>query len=257
MNNSNLKALFHSIYFSEDESEIDKVALKYSDIFTNQDNWVPLGGDDTNFSTIKNQQSSPIASLIEKVTNSIDAILMKKSYENEIHPKSNDAPKSMDEALIRFFPNYKNWDIPKYRRDQAKEIQIIADGKGPRKRKNLPTSVIIYDNGEGQHPEDFPDTFLSIKKGNKNEIHFVQGKYNMGGTGAIVFCGKRRYQLIASKRYDNKGDFGYTLIREHKKTEADNRKETWYEYLLIDEKIPSFPLNEPLDLGLEDREFTT
>ena len=45
-------------------------------------------GDDTNFSTIKNQQSSPIVSLIEKVTNSIDAILMKKSYENKTHPKS-------------------------------------------------------------------------------------------------------------------------------------------------------------------------
>tara|TARA_R110002167_G_scaffold318488_2_gene524112 strand:+ start:4477 stop:4626 length:150 start_codon:yes stop_codon:yes gene_type:complete len=27
-------------------------------------------------------------SLIEKVTNSIDAILMKKSYENKTHPKS-------------------------------------------------------------------------------------------------------------------------------------------------------------------------
>ena len=51
--------------------------------------------------------------------------------------------------------------------------------------------------------------------GNKNEIHFVQGKYNMGGSGAIVFCGKKRYQLIASKRYDNSEGFGFTLIREH------------------------------------------
>tara|TARA_R110002167_G_scaffold318488_2_gene524111 strand:+ start:4298 stop:4486 length:189 start_codon:yes stop_codon:yes gene_type:complete len=42
MNNSNLNALFHSIYFSEDESEIDKVALKYPDIFSNLNNWIPL-----------------------------------------------------------------------------------------------------------------------------------------------------------------------------------------------------------------------
>ena len=251
-----MKQLFESLYFAKDEDELQEVIEKNEVIFNN-DNWEPLGGDDTNFSTIKNQQSSPIASLIEKVTNSIDAILMKKAYENNIEPKSDDAPKSMDDALVQFFPNHKNWDITKYRNNQAREIQIIADGKGPRNRRNLPTSVIIYDNGEGQHPDDFVDTFLSIKKGNKNEIHFVQGKYNMGGTGAIVFCGKRRYQLIASKRFDNTGDFGFTLIREHKKTDADKRKETWYEYLVVNKKIPSFPLNEPLDLGLEDREFTT
>lgn len=66
--------------------------------------------------------------------------------------------------------------------------------------------MIIYDNGEGQHPKDFESTFLSLMRGNKNEIHFVQGKYNMGGSGAIVFCGKG-YQLIGSKRFDGSGEF--------------------------------------------------
>ncbi|MCY4561358.1 MAG: hypothetical protein OXC03_03405 [Flavobacteriaceae bacterium] len=78
----------------------------------------------------------------------------------------------------------------------------------------------------------------------------------MGGSGAIVFCGKKRYQLIASKRFDNKGDFGFTLIREHPKTEKDQVKETWYEYLLLDDKIPSFKIDS-LDLGLENRVFKT
>ena len=40
--------------------------------------------------------------------------------------------------------------------------------------------MIIYDDGEGQCPQDFEDTFLSLVSGNKNEIQFVQGKYNMG-----------------------------------------------------------------------------
>ena len=120
------------------------------------------------------------------------------------------------------------------------------------------TSLIIYDDGEGQHPEDFEATFLSLLRGNKNEIHFVQGKYNMGGSGAIVFCGKRRYQLIASKRYDGSGLFGFTLVRKHPLTpeEAKTKKSTWYEYLLIDGKIPAFPIAE-LDLGLLGRKFTT
>ena len=40
----------------------------------------------------------------------------------------------------------------------------------------MDTSLIIYDNGEGQHPEDFEKTFLSLLRGKKNEMHFVHGK---------------------------------------------------------------------------------
>lgn len=118
--------------------------------------------------------------------------------------------------------------------------------------------LTIYDDGEGQHPENFEKTFLSLLQGNKNEIAFVQGKYNMGGTGAIVFCGEHRYQLIGSKRYDGAGEFGFTLIRRHPLSaeEKKTKKNTWYEYLKIDGKIPSFPITE-LDLGLAGRKFTT
>ena len=253
--NLNPEKLFKSIYFAKDEFELQEFIDNNSEIFENK-NWKPLGGNDSNYGVVKNQQSNPIAALIEKTTNSIDALLTKKCLERGIDPKSSDSPKSMEEAIKVFYPNH-NWDIPSFRKQQAEEIQIIADGKGPRNQKNQhPTSVIIYDNGEGQHPEDFENTFLSLLRGNKNQVHFVQGKYNMGGSGAIVFCGKKRYQLIASKRFDNTGDFGFTLIREHPKTESDQSKETWYEYLLIDGKILSFSIDS-LDLGLEKRFFKT
>jgi len=255
MNNSKISALFNKIYNAKDEAELQIIIENEAEIFDNS-NWKPLGENKSNYGVVKNQQSSPIAALIEKTTNSIDALLTKKCYENGIDPKSSEAPRSMEEAIELFYPN-NNWDLKDFRKAQAEEIQIIADGKGPKNQRNqYPTSVIIYDNGEGQHPDDFEDTFLSLLKGNKNNVHFVQGKYNMGGSGAIVFCGKKRYQLIASKRYDNTGDFGFTLIREHPKTESDQAKETWYEYLMIDEKIASFPIDK-LDLGLENRLFET
>lgn len=255
MSKLDLSKLFFSIFNSKDELELQVIIDNNKEIFDNS-NWKPLGGNKSNYGVVKNQQSSPIAALIEKTTNSIDALLTKKCYEKGIDPKSEEAPRSMDEAIELFYPN-NNWDLKDFRKAQAEEIQIIADGKGPKNIRNqYPTSVIIYDNGEGQHPEKFEDTFLSLLKGNKNNVHFVQGKYNMGGSGAIVFCGKKRYQLIASKRYDNTGDFGFSLIREHPKTESDQAKETWYEYLLIDGRIPSFPI-EKLDLGLENRLFET
>ncbi len=165
---------FEALYKATCEEEVSKIVDNHS-VFTNPSNWLPLGGDTSNFSTVKNQQSNPIAAIIEKITNSIDAILTKRCLEEGIEPKSEEAPNSMKEALERFFPN-NNWDLDEFRRAQAQEIQILADGKGPKSKKhNYPTCVVIYDNGEGQPPERFEDTFLSLNKKNKVDILTAKG----------------------------------------------------------------------------------
>lgn len=246
-----MKALFNKLFYSHTESDLENLIHEHSDIFC-QENWHPLGGNENNFGVIENQQSSPIAALIEKITNSIDAILMKKCFQLNIDPKSEQAPVTMQEAIEQFFPDHKDWSSPYLQKKYAEDLQILADG--PKKK----SSLIIYDNGEGQHPDDFENTFLSLLKGNKNEIKFVQGKYNMGGSGSIVFCGKQGYQLIASKKHDNTGLFGFTLIREHPFTEAEGKtkKNTWYEFLKIDGEIPRFAIDQ-LDLKLHNRTFAT
>ena len=246
------KKLFSDLYLAPTEDVVDNIL--FSDpFFSNSSNWSPLGGNESNFGIIENQQSSPVAAIIEKITNSIDAILMRKCYEAGIEPKSPAAPRSMDEAVKLFFKQeHINWHLSAFRQKQADEIQILADG--PR----LTPSLSIYDNGEGQHPADFEGTFLSLVKGNKNEIPFVQGKYNMGGTGAIVFCGKKRYQLIGSRKHDKSGNFGFTLVRKHPMDEKESitKKNTWYEYFKPNNQIPEFPI-EKLDIGLRGRQFST
>ena len=262
MNYQESKEIFQSLYSASTESDVDKVLDRFQSVLCNSKNWYPLDNNESNFGIIENQQSSPIAALIEKITNSIDAILMRRCYELGVDPKSPEAPLNMSDAVERFFDSdsnnwHENWNLSGCRQKQAEDIQLLADG--PR----METSLIVYDNGEGQYPEEFENTFLSLLKGNKSEIPFVQGKYNMGGTGAIVHCGKKRYQLIASKRYDGKGDFGYTIVREHplseqelKKLQEGSLKNTWYEFLKIDGTIPSFPI-DTLNLGLKDRLFKT
>lgn len=251
----NNKDLFFELYNAKNEFEVESIIKMNPDIF-HDDNWTPLGNNSSNFGVIENQQSSPVAALIEKITNSIDATLMKRCLEEKIDPKSKDAPKSMNEAIETFYSDNKNWDLTSFRKKQSEDIQIIADGYYKERGKN--TSLIIYDNGEGQHPERFEKTFLSLLEGNKNDILFVQGKYNMGGSGAIVFCGKKSYQLIASRRYDESGDFGFTLVREHPLTreKQKTKKNTWYEFLKIEKKIPSFKIDS-LNLGLFNRKFVT
>lgn len=245
-----LKNIFEKLYSASTEEAVDEVIHQHPNVFKNE-NWSPFGGDEKLFGIVRGQQSNPIAALVEKVTNSIDAILMKKCFEAGIEPTSTKAPRSMDDAIHKFFPDNKQWDLQTFRRKQAEEIQIVADGP-PRN-----TSVIIYDNGEGQRPEDFENTFLSLVRGNKINIHFVQGKYNMGGSGALVFCGKKRYQLICSKRFDNSGNFGFTLCRQRKIGDAtDSRRFSYFEYLKLDGEIPSFGMNE-MDLKLHNKKFKT
>ena len=241
--------LFWQLYHCKNEQEVSKLIKSRREVFSPA-NWHPLGGNAGNFAIVENQQSSPIAALVEKLTNATDAVLMRRCYEEQIDPRSAEAPKSIQDAVARFFPMYGNWDGVEARSEQARSIQILADGT----KRN--TSLVVYDDGEGQHPEQFEETFLSLLRGNKRNIEFVQGKYNMGGTGAIVFCGKRRYQLIASRRYDSTGKFGFTLIRENPQRDEADSEGIAYQYLKVNDAIPAFSIDE-LNLGLHRRLYRT
>lgn len=245
------ESLFWELFRADTETAVTHVIERHAG-FDEPANWRPYGQIESNLGVVENQQASPIPALVEKVINSIDAILTRRCLEDGIDPRSSEAPRSVDDAVVRFFPETGNWDLRKFRSRQAERIQIIAHG--PR----FETSLLIYDDGEGQHPRDFRDTFLSLLRGNKNEIHFVQGKYNMGGAGALAFCGQQRYQLIGSRKWDGSGDFGFTLLRRHPltKLEKTTKRNTWYEYFAPNGCIPSF-LIQDLDLGLRNRRFTT
>lgn len=166
-----MKDLFWQLFTAETEGEVHKI-VNDNPIFKDPKNWKLYGSKQYgenfgNFGTFENQQYHPVPALIEKLTNSIDALLLRECYRRSITPKSNKAPKTMSEAVEQFF-NIKNGDFSEVtkgeRRDIAENIQVIAsrDFKTP--------SLAIYDNGEGQHPNNFEDTFLSLHRKNKTDI---------------------------------------------------------------------------------------
>lgn len=161
--------LFRELYSANTESELDSVLARYPAV-VDQANWRPYGGNESNFGVVENQQASPVPALVEKLINSIDAILMRRCLESGIDPRSATAPQTLEEAVQRFFPQAKRWDLTSFRKGQAEDIQLLADG--PR----MDTSLVVYDNGEGQHPADFERTFLSLLRGNKNEIRLVASR---------------------------------------------------------------------------------
>ncbi|MCH9852122.1 MAG: hypothetical protein K0U45_01315 [Alphaproteobacteria bacterium] len=266
----NFEKLFNEVFQCDGEENLHELVTN-NDLLKNPNNWYPYGGKDkndrSNFGTFENQQSDSGAALVEKITNSTDALLLKKCKQQTINPKSSEAPKTIERAVELFFeiPKGEIGELTSTDRTQLSRdnIQIIATGaaKSP--------DIIIWDNGEGQHPDDFKDTFLSLAKNNKTDIKFVQGKYNMGSTGAVTFCGEYRYQLIASKKdnqiFDNEKKhkdnlFGWTLVRRHVLTTEEDKKygSSWYEYFAIEAAtIPQF-LMDDLAIGLhQEKKFTT
>ena len=255
----NFKKLLLDLYNAPSADALYEVILSYG--LDSSEYWKPYGGNLNNAGTFENQQSSPENALVEKLTNSIDAILMKECMIRGIEPKDKTdsrVPQTINAATKMFF-NVDNgkWEniVASERNRIAQDIQVILTGD-----KQAP-NVAIYDSGEGQNPSNFENTFLSIARGNKNDVPFVQGKYNMGSTGSLVFCGeKHRYQMIVSRRNsklsDSNGLIGFTLVRRHILTpeEEPKYKLTWYEYLVVNGEIPSIN-DEQLDLGLNNKFF--
>ncbi len=189
--------------------------------FENPSNWKPYGGRPKNWDTVGNQQANAVGSLVELITNGIDAILLRKAREAGIADfRSPEAPQSMFEAVKRFFPNVIEGRIAnlsaKQRTELAEQSVIIGVKRVDRVNSRFPTYTIM-DFGDGQLPDDFPKTFLSLSERNKEGIPFVQGKFNMGSTGSLRFCTRSdiflgHYKFLISRRPETKY-WGWTLIR--------------------------------------------
>jgi len=234
---TNYKGLCIELLSAESEEDVITI-LKRESFWDDLSQWKYYGGMENNWGVIGSQQAKPESALVEKLVNSVDAILMRECYLMEIDPSSDFAPKSISDAVESFF-NIKNGNLSKLssarRVELSKEIGLIATGQ--RSEPNY----IIFDRGEGQEPQDFPETFLSLNKSNKLRIPFVQGTFNMGGTGVIRFCGIYHLQILLSRRHPNfceDNNWGFTVIRRQEPTEGV--KHSVYTYLAPHGNIPEF-----------------
>lgn len=217
--------------------------LRQEGYWDGDDVWRHYGDLENNWATIGNQQSRPEAALVEKLVNSVDACLIRACLEAGIHPERPEAPPTIKEAVARFFdpPSARSssraglitdWSR-QHRLQIARNITLAATGAKP---PNDPCFTIV-DCGEGQTPARFPTTLLSLHRNNKLNTPFVQGKFNMGGTGALRYCGKRNLQLVVSRRKpelvpvdgDRAGDWGFTVVR--RRWEGTSTRNTVYSYL--------------------------
>lgn len=192
-------------------------ALNQRGLLKDTTRWRYLGNMPNNQSIVHNQQSSPGAALVEKFTNGVDAILLRYCRARGIDPRGAKAPESMTHAVAEWFGDLSEKDSQEIRATAENNLVLYATGSKAR------PSLSIYDAGEGQLAQDFPKTFCSLIYGSddgsyKGAIAFVQGRFNMGGTGVLPFCSEeRKLQLILSrvpKEVANRDDqeWAYTIF---------------------------------------------
>ena len=247
------KTLCNKLIKADTEEGVINI-LKDAGYWDNPVVWRYYGGRASNFNTIGNQQSKSDAALVEKLVNSVDARLINECLMHGIDPEGPEAPQTIRGAVAKFFDGesqssaaglIREWPNAK-RTEIAKGITLSATGNKP---KDGNPCFVISDCGEGQTPDTLPNTILSLDRENKIKIHFVQGKFNMGGTGVLEFCGKRNLQLVLSRRNpafvktsENLRDhqWGVTIVR--REDPIGGRKTSVYTYLA--------PLDSENSLGM-------
>ncbi len=206
VNDQQAEELCMALIQADSEDEVIQI-LKERALWDDPRYWRYYGDDELNWNRAGNQQGRADFALNEKLVNTIDTRLMLECMLAGIAPEGPDAPSTIREAVNRFIEGtwsgtlkvsggrVEDWPTD-FRRQVADGILLFVTGP-----KNLKPCVNVADLGEGQTPEAFPHTLLSLGKNNKIKVNFVQGKFGQGSTGAIRFCGKQKLQLIVSRRH--------------------------------------------------------
>jgi len=240
-----MRDLCLALAYADTEAEIVQI-LKDDGYWDNSKHWKFFASMENSFSIIGNQQALPESALVEKVINSIDAVLTAECLKRKINPESSEAPQSIWKAVEEFFGIKGGFLYNLEARERAKlaerTVNVIASGS-----KALPSYSFI-DFGEGQTANTMAKTLLSLAGSNKLRIPFVQGKFNMGGTGVFLFCGDRNIQVMVTRRHpevaanekddNSRNDWCFTVIRREDPREG--QKHSVFTYLAPNGNIARF-----------------
>jgi hypothetical protein len=222
--------IFESLLYS-DTAEKVKDVLQKNNLWDDKSLWRYYGDIDNNLGTIHAQQSQPVKAFVEKIANSIDAILILNCVKSGINPEDWElTPRTVGEAAKLFVKNNPKISINKNELERL--IYVYAEGNSG---KGTEPTMCIYDDGEGQEPHRVTGTILSLQKSNKNKIQFLQGQYNMGGSGVLRFC-KEGLQFVLTKRNkylikdNSKNPWSFTVVREEQ-PEGRMERNAFYTYL--------------------------
>ncbi len=196
--------------------------------------WEPVGGRGNNQSTI-NMGTDPAAGLVERITNSIDAVL-DLEWHNQGCPSDIESPRvavqkwfGLQEGKLRLIKDASAKNI----QELARRISVTLKDS---EREEFPT-VEIRDYGTGIKGEEFAKTILSLNDDNKIDKMHQMGAYGQGGSTALSF---NIFTIIISRpnKILKKGNSTSFSIVRFNDGGLGQRKLGWYEYCVGPNNLP-------------------
>ena len=198
--------------------------------------WHAFGDNPSNTSSA-GIGTKPGRSLTERLTNATDALLEERALSGV------SLPRSPRDAAQQWFgrpmsgPDSGLFEWNYSANDYDRRIAVVLTSSG---NPTSPT-VDVIDDGIGITAAHFPDTILSLQKGNKINKWFVIGSFGQGGASTLPFA---EYVLIASRHRDDPTKVAFTVIRVLNLSE--HFKEDAYAYLAIRDATgaPTVPVSD-------------
>lgn len=188
--------------------------------------WVPVGREN-NRGTIESS-ADPGRSLVERVTNGIDAILEEEWVQHRGRPDCKN-PREAASAWLGVPTDGLSRMSTRERQALADRVQIVVDEGGGKQLR----TVTVRDFGIGMQPDEMPQTILSLSESNKVQKMYLAGAYGQGGSSTFAVS---RYSVIASRKAGT-DMVGVTLVR-YEDLPAELYKHGRYVYLVVDGVIP-------------------
>jgi hypothetical protein len=193
----------------------------------------PVGLRPNNRGTIE-VATDPARSIVERITNAIDALLELEHDTHNGRPLCR-SPRQAAQAWFGINENGLGSTAMPVRQKLARRTVVqLEPGLGREKR-----TITIRDTGSGILPERMPGTILSLNESNKWQKHYLAGTFGQGGSSTFAFC---ELTLIASRKYRSK-TIGFTVVW-YKDLPDSDFKSGQYVYLTFEGSPFGVPFEE-------------
>jgi len=219
-------ALCQAIQAANTVAEVEAAIESFEAEYHGKFRWIPVGDRENNSGTIA-VSADPGRSIVERLTNAIDAVLEAEYLKHDGIPVCK-SPKEAASAWLNIPENGLSEVSPRQRQELANRVVIkVLPGEGKESR-----IVEVHDLGIGLTPEQMPDTILSLNESNKVSKHHLAGAYGQGGSSTFAAS---KYTLIAS-RFEGHAIVGFTVVR-YEDLPPDLFKIGQYVYVSLDSGV--------------------
>jgi len=222
-----------TLFTLQTKSEVDKFIQDTCPSAT----WRNLGDRESPAANVE-VSPDPINPLVERLVNGMESLIQLELELERLTGKGyQGTPSSVFDAAGRYFgvPQGRARSLSTAdRRQLAQNLKLILRGK-----HGAPT-VVVQDKAMGIHPDDMPDTILSLANSSKGKKPYLIGAYGHGGSSSYEWC---EYTVIICRKeprlLNGRQDLvGWTIV---KKSAESGARVNDYQYLVdASGRVPRF-----------------